>query len=361
MKKKPIVMQHIVEEYINNGGPATGYKLLMASDLKDKYDFVPLIQKQGTGFNLRLLIDMVKQIRKTKPDLIHIRGLQSEGFYGLLASRLAGVKNTVVSVHGTYSGATKMRFLKKIVFEKIIEPQTLKYARLVYCVCEYATKRPIIYNNATNLYGYIHNAAPEISQIDPELTTSRIKKEFGIKENEIVVVSVGRIEFDKGLADLISAIKIIGSKFKVRYLIVGEGNYVPEFKNKLFAEIQNRKVILLGKRADVYDILLSGDIFVFPSLHENLSNALLEACAAGLAVIATNVGGNPEIVKHLETGILIPPNDSDALAKEINRLCENHSFRKELGHNARLFMQNNFNQQKIFNQLNEVYSSLINT
>lgn len=356
---KPIIMQHIVAAYMNNGGPATGYNLLMNSHLKDKYNLVPLIQKDGSGINLKIVIDLVCQIKKVRPDIIHVRGLQSEGFYGLLAARIAGCKKVIVSVHGTSIDSLMTSRFKRIIYSKIIEPFTLKNASIVYCVCEYAAKRPYIVKNATKLYGYIHNVAPDYSNFDSDNGKRIMREKLGIGIDEIVVVSIGRISVEKGYDYLVKAIKLLAGKENIRFLIVGDGDYLCEIRNRLEIEIKSNKVILLGKRADVRDILFASDIFVFPTLHENLSNALLEACSAGLAVIATNVGGNPEVIQNMDTGILINPSDSVKLAEEILNLSMNSKLREYYGEKAILNVQTNFNQIKIFDQLSQLYDEIL--
>lgn len=356
--KKPIIMQHNTTSFIDNGGPATGVKLIMESHLKNKYQFIQLLEKGGN--KISVIKNMVTQIKKVKPDLIHVRGLQSSGFYGLLAARLAGCKKVIVSVHGM-SIDTAIGFSKKLFYKKIIEPCTLKNADLVFCVCNYAAQRPYIIKNAKNLYGYIHNAAPDYSSYDHEKVRLSKRKELEILPDEIIITSVGRIVIDKGIQHLVKSIKLIDKKLKVRFLIVGEGPFLPDLKFILSEEIQSGRVIVLGKRSDVSNILFASDIFVFPTLRENLSNALLEASAAGLAIIATNVGGNSEVISNNYTGILIPPADSMELSKKIVFLATNQEKREELGANAKKNVEINFNQRIIFNQYDEVYSQVLNS
>lgn len=354
--RKPIVMQHNTTSFIDNGGPATGVRLLMESDLKHKYQFIQLLEKDGN--KISVIKDLITQIKSVKPDLIHIRGLQSSGFYGLLAARLAGCKKIVVSVHGT-SIDSEISSIKKFIYKKLIEPFTLKNADLVYCVCDYAAKRPYIFKNTKNLYGYIHNAAPDYSGYDAEKLKLDLRRELGIIKDEIVITFVGRVVIDKGIEYFAKSIKLLQGQASVRFLIVGGGEYLSELKTVLSDEIKSKRVILLGKRQDVPKILFASDIFVFPTLRENLSNALLEASAAGLAIIATNVGGNPEIIQDNYNGILIPPRDAKELAKQMRYLAKNPDVREKLGKNAQKNVSINFNQQLIFDQLDKVYTTTL--
>lgn len=357
----PVVMQHYCTNQIHNGGPAAGALLLINSKLRKKYNFVPLEQTFAPhGINLKLLHDLYKKIKRVKPDILHIRGLQSEGFYGVLAGKLAGCKKIVVSVHGLYSDDSSCQGFKKWIFSNIIEPLTLKMADLVYCVCEYATKREIIYKNASNLYGFIWNAAPDYSQYNKKEIRNRVRKKLKINNEDIVVITVSRISKDKGFEYLIDAIKKINSNRTIKFLIVGDGPYLNVVKKDLAEEIKTRKVILVGKSSKVPELLLSSDIFVFASLHENLSNALLEACSASLPCIATNVGGNPEVIIHEQTGIIIEPYNSTQLKEGIEALVESETLRSEYGESAYKRVEKHFSQEIILEKIDSMYSSLLN-
>lgn len=359
-RAKPLVMQHYSSQQINNGGPATGALLLMNSDLKDEFTFIPLIQEYAPhGFNIKLLIELYKNIKNASPDILHIRGLQSDGFYGLLAGKLAGCKRIVVSVHGIYSDSSGLKGFKKWIFKSVIEPFTLRHADLVYCVCDYATKRPIILNYTKNLYGYIHNAAPDYSHVLKNDARKSIREEFGIDENDILAISVGRITIDKGFKVLLKSIlKIKNTADNLKFFVVGEGDFLDEMKNEI-QEYHLKNIFFLGKRSDVSKLLFASDFFVFPTLHENLSNALLEASAASLPIIATNVGGNPEVIKNNVTGVLINPNNEKELTEKILLLSKDANLRNRLGKAAYINIQENFSQKKIFEQIENMYKSIL--
>ena len=123
--------------------------------------------------------------------------------------------------------------------------------------------------------------------------------------------------------------------------------------------IRDSNVSILGKRSDVMEILLDSDVFAFPTLHENLSNSLLEACSVGLAIVATNVGGNPEVIENNVTGLLVPSKDPVSLSNALRRLILDNNLREILGAKAKENVENNFNAKLIFNQLGEAYDSLL--
>lgn len=360
-KNKPLIIQHYSETQINNGGPATGALLLINSFLNSKYDFIAMDKSYPFhGYIFKQFFYFYNIIKTKKPDLIHIRGIHSEGFFGVLAAKLLGVK-VVMSVHGVYSDVLKKNSLKYFLFRYVLEPFALKKSNLVYCVCEYACNREFIMKyTKNNLYGYIYNAAPNINQFKNYAKSILIREKYNIKEDEIIVTLVSRVTIDKGFEDLSKAIKdIINLNLKIKFIICGDGDYLESFKldNKQF--VNSGDLICLGKISNVIQILNLSDIFLFPSLHENLSNALLEAASLGLAIIATNVGGNPEIIQDGISGILINPNSPYEIITSVKELASNYELRKRLGEKAKEATQLKFNQENIFNQISIMYDKLI--
>jgi len=349
-------MQHRVEQYDNNGGPSTGYYNIVNSKLQKKYVFVELTQSQAPhGINLILLNKLYKQIKRAKPDLIHIRGLQSEGFYGVLAAILSGYRNIVLSVHGSYADVIKLDFLRKSIYRYIIEPFTLKHASIVYCVCQHALTSKLILKNASKLHGVIPNSAPDFDLSEKLVIRKKVRDNLGILENEILVTTVSRVTYDKGFEDILIALENLMKIKNLKYLVLGDGPYLTKIGKKFNKEIISRRIILTGKSNEVKKHLFASDIFLFPSLHENLSNALLEASAAELPIIATNIGGNPEIIIHNVTGILIKPNSPESIVSSITELIKNKYLMNNLATNALFYVRKKYNRSLILDEISKLY------
>jgi glycosyltransferase involved in cell wall biosynthesis len=118
------------------------------------------------------------------------------------------------------------------------------------------------------------------------------------------------------------------------------------------------RVHFLGQREDIPDLLAALDIFVLPSQREGVSLALLEAMAAGLPVIVSRVGGLPEVVTDGETGLLIPPQDPEALAAALARLLAEPDFARNLGEKARRHAEANYSLERLGREINEIYEGL---
>ena len=339
------------------GGAAITMQRLLSSELASKYNFIPLYQNRPAGgLNLKLVLEMAKEIKIHRPDLIHIRGLQNEGFHGALAARLAGCKRIVISVHGSNSDLLHASKIKIALFKYLIEPFTLLLSIYFYCVCYAQAKK---FSHYKNYYGVIHNSAPASSEVSNRKKT---RGGLGLTESDIACIYIGRLTDEKGLLILANAISKLGHAeiySNLKFLIIGDGPLYQDFVNQFEEEITAGKVCMLGRREDVQDILHAGDLFVFPTLHENLSLALLEACTAGIAILATNVGGNPEVIRDGVDGLLVPPGDAKALQSGIERLAGNPELRRTLGHSAKQRAIESFSQSKLLKEIELFYDRVL--
>src|SRR5262249_27050961 len=137
-----------------------------------------------------------------------------------------------------------------------------------------------------------------------------------------VIGTVGRLDPVKDHRGLIEAFRLVAQRHSIQLVIAGDGPCRPELE-QLIHEFQLKgRIHLLGDRDDIAQVLRALDIFPLPSLGEGLSNAILEAMATGLAVVATHVGGNPELVHDSVTGFLVAPRSTDALASTLRRYLE---------------------------------------
>ena len=121
----------------------------------------------------------------------------------------------------------------------------------------------------------------------------------------------------------------------VRLQIVGDGPEMSRLQQAVAAQGLHRVVRLSGERADIPRSLATLDVFALPSLGEGMSNTLLEAMAAGLPVVATRVGGNPELVSDGTSGLLVPPRDKDALVEALSVYVESRELRRRHGAEGR--------------------------
>ncbi|MCX5783387.1 MAG: glycosyltransferase family 4 protein, partial [Elusimicrobia bacterium] len=292
--------------------PDTGAKKLFqdASDII----YIPELKREINLINdLLALIKLYLIFRREKFTIVHTHTAKA-GVLGRVAAYLAGVPCIIHQPHGHnfygYFGilGSKMaiileRFLAGLTDKIIVLTELEKedFLRLKVCQIEKIT----VVCNGIVLNKY------RLENIDK----IAVKRLCGIQPEDNSVGFIGRLEPIKGIEYFISAAKIIAAEIpQVKFLIIGEG----ELRNNLELRVRRlglaKKFIFTGWREDIPEILAILDICVLPSLNESLGMILLQAQAAGVPIVATNVGGIPEIVMDGKTAILVPPQDAAKLA-----------------------------------------------
>lgn len=353
-KKKKVLIYYTYENHM--GGPRTYIRSIMESSLREQYEFKVCYQNCSPGgLNIGLLKRMVAAIRAEKPDVVHVQGLQSEGFYGVIASKLAGCKRIVMTVHGFAFDGDGIGRLKKWIYRYAVEPLTLRLSDCVFCVCESASKRKIIRKHAGKRnYGYINNPVPPM-----KVTTSRadMRKSMGIGEQETVFVIAGRVVVGKGFGILANAVKQLNAAGMrdFRLLVLGDGDYRATFESNVAEEICNGQVIMLGVTDAVPDYLAAADAFILPSYHENLPIALLEAGKMGLPCIASNVDGIPEVIRNGETGLLVDSFDVEDYVKAMKYMMTHKEAARRMGECFSADVGDRFSMEIFCEKLAEVY------
>lgn len=195
----------------------------------------------------------------------------------------------------------------------------------------------------------IHNS---INTENFRKTLSNIRKKLGIKKEDVVIINgIGRLIYAKGLQHTIPALK--GMK-DVVLIIIGSGPY----KSELEAEAKKNgvKTIFTGnlERSEILDYLNIADIFVNPSYSEGLPTCVLEAGAAGLPIIATDVGGTREIISTPNEGILIKPKNDKVIKEKILLLIHNPQLREKLGNNIRKRIKKEFDWETNIEKFEEL-------
>lgn len=165
------------------------------------------------------------------------------------------------------------------------------------------------------------------------------------------ILFVGRLSLEKGLQTVISKLNEI-KDYEV--IVLGEG----PLKKELEPKYRNIKFLGFQNPADYYK---EASILVYPSIcQENAPLSILEAASYGLCVIGSNIGGIPEQIQHMKTGLLFKPGDEQDFAKKLDYLLKNPSEIKRMGKNARAFVKENFSWDKIIKQYEKVYAEAIN-
>ena len=352
MEQKKKILLH--DQRYAIGGPKVVLDGIRNSYLKDQFDFVTLEQTEACGFNPIKAIIFINKYRKLinqeKADVIYICGLQYTGLLMTIASKLSNVKKVVLSVHGS-DWDNPDGTIRKWLLMHIVEPLEIKLADSVFTVCEAAQKTIKPLRRCRHNDGIIYNTFPKVDY--GSITKGTLRNELGISDDKLIVVSVGRVVEAKGHAEIIETVNKINDSSFV-FVIVGDGPYLENYRHCCSKALAENRLYLLGKRDDVNQILKDSDIFLFPTHNENHSIALLEAVNMHCPAIATNVGGNPEIIKDCETGLLIPKMNSEAIVTSLNTL-KNKEKRDEYANRAFKDCKERFSTDNTYGKLEKIF------
>jgi glycosyltransferase involved in cell wall biosynthesis len=206
----------------------------------------------------------------------------------------------------------------------------------------------------------IHNSIP-LGQFSPALIDrGAARKELGIGSGEIVVGLVGKLNRGKGVYDALAAVGAVSERHPgVRLLYVGEGPERAMLEEEAMKMSLRRKVIFAGLRRDVVRMYAAMDIFTLPSTcEEAFGMVLIEAMAMVKPVIATRVGGIPEIIDHEVNGLLVPPHDAAALAGALSRLIDDSQFSKKIAEEGRRLVETKFSDKTMGDNFERVLAQV---
>jgi len=246
-----------------------------------------------------------------------------------LAARLAGVPKVVHGEHGRDISDPEGRNRRRNRFRRLMAPWVNRFTTVSDDLRRWLVTDVGI---APAKVVRIHNGV-DTERFSPG-DRGEIRANLGVRSDQIVVGTVGRLNPVKDQVSLIDAFARLEAAEAV-LIIAGDGPCRDVLHNRAAALRLGDRVRFLGERHDVPDVLRALDVFVLPSIAEGISNTILEAMATGLPVIATRVGGNPELVVDGETGRLVPRGDPGALAAALGSYFQDSVRRIEDGSRAR--------------------------
>ena len=306
--------------------------------------------KRKSGIDFFYPFKLAALLKKDKIEIIHLHN-STAFFYGVLAGKLAGTKHIIYTEHARdVAPNIKVRIIDKILSYMtdriVVVAEFLKW-NLVKKEWINPEKISTVYNG---IDGDNFTMKFEREEITEELNISPASKIIGI---------VARLDSIKNHRCLIKAMKTVSALFPdALLLVIGDGPLRVELEELVTFERLNKNILFLGTRNDIPRLLSVLDIFVLCSLSEGLPLTILEAMAAGKSIVATNVGGIPEIIQDGTDGIIIPSDDSDGLADAISKLIRDEDKRHDMGVKARMKFEKKFTARAMVQRYEELYESL---
>jgi len=279
--------------------------------------------------------ELMGKLRRLRADVLLCHGYKAN-VVGRLAAKQTGVRAVAVS-RGWTGENPKVR-----VYETI-DRLHLRYMDRVVCVSQGQARKVRRAGVPPTRITVIPNAA-RLTAFDGADTEGREQLEsFFKRPGERIVVGAGRLSREKGVQVLIDAAKrVIAADPKARFVVFGEGAMRPALERMIAEADLSGLFVLPGFRSDLDRIIPAADLFVLPSFTEGLPNVVLEASSAAVPVVATAVGGTPEVVDNGRTGLLVPAGNAEIMAQRIVELLRDEPRRREMGEAGRAFVAEHF-------------------
>lgn len=305
---------------------------------------------------IRILISLNKIVKKNNIDVIHSH-LDNANYFSIIIGLIRKIP-VFPTIHTT---------TEFVIERKKIDPRYWLIKIFSYIIYRFCTKiiavsdevkeailkeikvnprKIIVINNAVN-----------IDKFSQERNIDCLYHTLGIKDNELIVSSIGRLEKQKGHIFLLKAVAdVLETCPNTKFFLVGSGKEEERLKNFVVNNSLGESVHFLGNRSDIPELLSLTDIFVMPSIAEGLSIAMLEAMAAGKAIVSTDANGIRKLITHGVTGLLFPKGDIVQLKDTIINLLCDKNLRVKLGQNAKKYVSQYYNLEIFIKNIQNLYN-----
>jgi glycosyltransferase involved in cell wall biosynthesis len=294
-----------------------------------------------------------KLVNNEKYDIVHTHTPVASACVRLACRKMKNVK-VIYTAHGFhfYNGAPFLNWFLYYPIEKYLS----KYTDILITINNEDYKRANSLFNAKKVE-YVPGVGLDTRKIQSMTTDKQAKrKELGLPNEAFLLLSVGELNNNKNHKAVIKAIAKLNNP-NIYYVVCGQGPLV-SYLNKLILEMGlEKQVKLLGFRKDIIEICKAADLFIFPSLREGLSVALMEAMACKLPVVCSDIRGNRDLVKDGEGGYLVFPDDEEAFANALQKFSGNLSLIESFGdYNKNLMKQ--YEIESVLKKMKSIYFEL---
>lgn len=315
--------------------------------------------------NLSSIYQLAKLIRKNQYDLIHVH-TPIASVLARVAAKIAGAKRVVYTAHGFYFHDNMPR--KQYRFYYMVE----KLSGLLTSLILTQSREDLATAEKTRLCSpqklrYLGNGVNIEKFCRSNLNhecQQQCKRDFKLPDFVPIIATTGRITAEKGYLELVKALLKLRSQLNVHLLVIG-GQLSSErdaFQSELNSFIQEHKledcVTFTGLCSDIPELLGLVDVFALPSYREGLPRSILEAMAMELPVVATDIRGCREAVIHNQTGLIVPPRNSEKLAEALGTILTNDELKKTFGKAGRQRVEAEYDERFVFERIAQYYKEL---
>ncbi len=324
---------------------------------KDAVQVYCLNKKPGQDF--AVYVRLWRLLREIKPDILHTRNLSA--LEAQLSGLLAGIKHRIHGEHGRDLDDVDGTNPRYVMLRRLFRPVVQRYVPMSKDLENWLIKQiNVPAQKITQVYNGVDLSRFKLSDDKP---IALLPPDFRSKDL-MLIGTVGRLDPVKDQITLVQAfIHLLkldpAAKNKVRLIVVGAGALQPQLQALSRDAGVDDLIWFAGERQDVADIMQTLDLFVLPSINEGISNTILEAMATALPVIATDVGGNPELVINDRTGYLVPKQDPAAMAAAFKHYLDNPALLAIHGQAGRARCVSTFSLNRMISDYVTIYDNLL--
>lgn len=308
--------------------------------------------------DLRALLELTHLLRREEPDLVHVYTSKA-GFLGRLAARLTGMRPVVYSPHGSIltgyfsPGATRL-------FARLDAWAARFTDRVICCTAREVAEYLAAGIGRPEQYAVIPNGLDGETYARQATPPAQTRAALALPSESRPVVCAGRLVKVKGHTFLLQAWpSVLKHEPRALLLLAGDGPDEDPLRAQAAALGLAGSVKFLGFRQDIASLIACAEVLVLPSLNEGFGMVLVEAMAMGKPVVASAVGGVPEVVLDGRTGLLVPPANPEALAAAILRLLDDPGAARRLGEAGRERARESFSREGSIQAHRDLYGELL--
>lgn len=318
-----------------------------------------LVQPLNPIKDLLALTKMTFFLKHNHYHIVHTHNSKA-GFLGRLAAKLAGIPVIVHTVHGFAFHAQEPTW-RQILFRTLERLASRWCDKMIFIsqpLIDWGLQERVVSENKTvKIYSGI-----ELDRFSPvsEEVKARIREKWGIGQDDSVIGFVSKLWEGKGHLNLIDAFKQIKGEIKnARLVIVGEGYLYEHLVKRVNRLGLKDSVLFTGFQSDVSKIIATFDVAVLPSHFEGMGRVLLEAMAMEKPVVASRVGGIPDLVQHGINGFLVPPGDVEGLAEALIKTLMDKGLAEKMGKAGRKMITEKFSADHMARSIEKLYCNLL--
>ncbi len=329
-------------------GPARSELLRRAEEMA-----LPTLELRSSRFNPHVISELAQELRRKEISILCTHGYKAN-LVGWAATHLTNCKR-IGFVRGWTAETWRVKLYERL--DRLI----LRHTNWIVCVSRPLAEQlgkgrrrlppPIVIPNAVLL-------GTEPMVLPPDRVP--IRRALGLREDAFLVCTAGRLSVEKGQRYLIDAAQgLVSQNPKLQILVLGEGRERKRLEDQVVRLRMQNHVIFTGFKDNVGSWIQACDVLANPSLTEGVPNVILEAMALGTPVVATAVGGVPDLIQHGESGLLVPPRDRSALASAIFDLYANPQEGLRFARNAYRRVFREYSSARQAQRLFDLYDSVL--